>query len=211
MHILVIGASRGIGRAVTEAALAAGHTVRAMARSVDRIPLQDGVEPFAGDATASEDLSRALEGVDAVVMALGIKESVSMLWRKVTLFSDATAALVPLMQHGGPRRLIAVTGIGAGDSRNALSGPERIGHKVIFSEPYKDKTRQEEIIRASGLDWTLVRPTILTNNRATGNYRVLIEPDCWRMGLIGRGDVADYIVTALDDPESHGTAPVLAR
>ena len=211
MHILVIGASRGIGRAVTEAALAAGHRVRAMARSVDRLEPREGLEPFAGDATNPSDLARALDGTDAVVMALGIKESVAMLWRKVTLFSDATSALVPLMQRQGPRRLIVVTGIGAGDSRKALSGPERLGHRVIFSEPYRDKTRQEEIVRASGLDWTIVRPTILTNNRASGHYRVLTEPKDWRMGLISRADVADYIAKALDDPATYGTAPVLAR
>lgn len=211
MKVLVIGASRGIGRAVVEAALEAGHGVRALARSVDALPPRDGLETVAGDATDAAVLRGALEGVDAVVMTLGIKESVAMLWQEVTLFSDATAALLPLMQEMGPRRLIAVTGIGAGDSARALSTAERMGHKVIFAKPYADKTRQEEMIRASGLDWTLVRPTILTHNRASGAYRVMVEPESWRMGMISRADVADYVVRALSDDETIGTAPVLAR
>ncbi len=211
MNILVIGASKGIGMKVCEAALAAGHTVRAFARSAEKIEPRDGLEPWTSDALKPEDLRAALEGMDAVVMTLGIRESVEMLWKKVTLFSDATAALVPLMEEFGPDRLIAVTGIGAGDSAVALSGPERIGHRIIFSKPYNDKTRQEEIIRASNLRWTLVRPTILTNNRASGEYRVMSSPETWRMGMISRADVADFVVRALEDDESVGTAPVLAR
>lgn len=211
MNILVIGATRGIGKALCTSAPANGHRVRAFARSAADLPAQDGVEPWPGDATCAEDLAPALDGQDAVVLALGIQESLAMLWRPVTLFSDATAALVPLMERQGPRRLIAVTGIGAGDSVAALSGVERLGHRAIFSQPYKDKTRQEEMIRASALDWTLVRPTILTHNRATRRYRVLAEPKDWRMGMISRADVADYILGALADDATIGTAPVLAR
>lgn len=205
MKVLVIGASRGIGAAVVEEALAAGHTVRAMARHVDRIAAREGLEIVPGDATKPDDLAPALDGVDAVVMTLGINESVAMLWRRVTLFSDATRALIPLMEARGIRRLIAVTGIGA------LSTPERLGQKFFLSEPYKDKTRQEELIKASSLDWTIVRPTILTHNRASRDYRVMVQPGEWRMGVISRADVADYIVSALTDPQTIHTAPVLAR
>lgn len=211
MRILVIGASKGIGRAVTMAALQAGHAVRGFARSAADMAPAPGLEPWPGDATDAGDLARALDGVDAVVLALGIKESLAMLWQEVTLFSDATAKLVPLMEAHGPDRLICITGIGAGDSKQALSGLERIGHRIVFSKPYKDKTRQEEIIRASALRWTLVRPTILTNNRASGRYRVLMAPKDWRMGMISRADVADFVVRALSDDSTIGTAPVLAR
>ena len=211
MKLLVLGGSRGIGLKVVEAALAAGHTVRAMSRSAGSMPPREGLEPVAGDATNSADLGPALEGVDAVVMALGMKESIAMLWRRVTLFSDATRALVPLMEAQGVRRLVAITGIGAGDSVSALSTPERLGHRVLLSEPYKDKTRQEEIIRASSLDWTLVRPTILTGNRACHDIEVMVAPETWRMGVISRADVAEYVVKCLDDPATYGTAPVLAR
>lgn len=210
-RVLVIGASRGIGALVVDQALRKGHRVRAMARDTARIAPRDGLEAFAGDATKTADLDRALDGIDAVVMTLGITESVAMLWRRVTLFSDATRALIPLMETKGIKRLIAVTGIGAGDSIAALSTPERLGHRFFLSEPYKDKTRQEEMIRASTLDWTLVRPTILTHNTASRDYRVLVNPGDWRMGMISRADVADYVVRALNDPATIHTAPVLAR
>ncbi|MEQ5870055.1 NAD(P)H-binding protein [Sagittula sp. NFXS13] len=211
MKLLVIGATRGIGAAVVTDALARGHQVRAFARSADKIDPAEGLEPISGDATDPEALKPALDGVDAVVLALGIKESLSMLWQRVTLFSTATQALVPLMQRLGPDRLIAVTGIGAGDSASALSAPEKLGHQFFLSEPYKDKSRQEEIIKASTLRWTIVRPTILTHNKASQHYRVMEEPCTWRMGMISRADVADYILNALEDDSTIGKAPVLAR
>lgn len=211
MKLLVIGASRGIGAAVVDQALKANHSVKALARQADLIPARERLETIVGDATVPNDLEQALEGVDAVVMTLGIAENVAMAWRSVTLFSDATASLIPLMKARGIDRLIAVTGVGAGDSINALSAPERLGHNFFLSEPYKDKTRQEEMIRDSDLRWTLVRPTILTHNRASHDYRVMVEPGEWRMGMISRADVADYVIKALKDDATIGKAPVLAR
>lgn len=211
MKVLVIGASRGIGRACVQAALAAGHEVRAFARSAGEMTPLPKLEPWPGDATKAADLAPALAGMDAVVQVLGIKPSLSMTWRDITLFSDSTAALVPLMEAHGPDRLVCVTGIGSGDSFRALSTVEKIGHSVVFSKVYADKTRQEEIVRRSDLRWTLVRPTILTSNARSGRYKVLVEPESWRMGMISRADVADYVIRALDDETAVHTAPVLAR
>ncbi|MDJ0820767.1 MAG: SDR family oxidoreductase [Paracoccaceae bacterium] len=211
MKVLVIGASRGIGKACVTAAVAAGHEVRAMARNVDTVPEAAGVERFAGDATQAEDVARALEGVDAVILALGIRESIAMLWQPVTLFSEATALLIPAMQDAGIRRLVCITGIGAGESVSAFSAIERLGHRMVLGQPYKDKTVQEGMIRASDLDWTLLRPVILTNGAATGTYRVLHDPSEWRLGLISRADVADCAVKALSDESFIGAAPVLTR
>ena len=210
MKLLVIGASRGIGARVVEAALERGHQVRALARSAAQMELRDGLEPVPGDATDPAVLAEALAGVDAVVLALGVPKDASILWKQVTLFSRATEALLPAMKQAGVYRLVAVTGIGAGDSASALSTVERLTQKALLGRPYADKDRQEEMIRASGLDWTLVRPELLNDN-ALGKYRVLVEPGEWRMGLISRRAVADYVLRALEDDTTIGTAPVLVR
>ena len=211
-HILVIGASRGIGLETVRQALEAGHRVRGLSRHAEEIEIaHENFTPYAADATDAGALSGALEGIDAVIMALGITESVSMIWKHVSLFSDATRAILPLMEAQGPKRLIVVTGIGAGDSRSALSSLERAGHWALLGRPYADKTRQEEMIRASGLDWTIARPVILTKGKRTGTYKVLTDPASWRMGLISRADVADFLVRAVEDDSLIGTAPVLTR
>jgi uncharacterized protein YbjT (DUF2867 family) len=74
---------------------------------------------------------------------------------------------------------------------------------------YDDKDVQEWIIRSSGLDWTIVRPGLLTNSLAIGQYRVLTAPNDWRFGTISRADVADFIVRQIDDRALIGTTPLL--
>jgi hypothetical protein len=59
------------------------------------------------------------------------------------------------------------------------------------------------------LDWTIVRPGLLTNGPATGRYRVLTVAQDWRFGSISRADVADFIVRQIDDRALIGAAPLL--
>jgi putative NADH-flavin reductase len=207
-HILVIGASQGIGLETVRAALGAGHRVRAFARSADRIALSaPGLERRPGDALNGPDIAAALDGVDAVVQALGVP--VRDLLGPVRLFSEATGLLVPAMEGAGVRRLIAVTGFGAGDSRDAISPLQRLPFRLVFGRAYDDKDAQEMRIRRSALDWTLVRPGVLTGGPATGRYRILDEPASWRNGLIARADVAQFIVGQLEDARRIGRAVVL--
>jgi putative NADH-flavin reductase len=211
MHVLVIGATRGIGRAAVAQALERGHRVRAMARHSDRLDLEHpALKAVSADATDHAAVARALAGTDAVIQALGIGVRARSVLRPVTLFSDATRVLVAAMEAAGPRRLVAVTGFGTGDSAAALSRPEALGQGLGLGRIYADKTRQEAIIRESSLDWTIVRPAILTGGPPTGRYRVLSLASTWRNGLIARADVADFLVGALQDPPHVRRTPVLA-
>jgi len=196
-HVLVIGASKGIGLETTKAALAAGHRVRAFARSASGMTLSGaGLERFSGDALNSGDVASALDGIDVVVQALGVP--MRNLLGPVTLFSDATNVLVPAMEKAGVRRVISVTGFGTGDSRDALGLLQRIPFRIVFGRAYDDKDVQEMRIRKSDLDWTFVRPGVLTPGSATGRYKILSEPSSWRNGLISRADVAHFIVGEID-------------
>jgi uncharacterized protein YbjT (DUF2867 family) len=209
-NLLVIGGSRGVGRAVVERALAGGHSVRALSRSALQMTLEHPrLERMPGDARSPDDLRRALTGMQAVVLALGVPPNLDFILRPVDLFSAATRALLPAMRETGVRRLIAVTGFGAGDSRAAIAPLQRLPFQLIFGRAYADKGTQETLIRDSGLDWTLVRPGVLTNGRPTGRYRVLAEPATWRNGIISRADVADFIVSQLDSREFIHRAPVV--
>ena len=209
-NLLIIGASRGIGRQAVEQALASGHSVRAFARSANAIALDDPrLEKRQGDALELDDLEPALEGVDAVIQTLGLTLRPSLITGPVRLFSQATHCLVAAMKKAKVARLIAVTGFGAGSSSDSVGCISRIPFRLLLGRAYDDKSIQECLIEESKLRWTIVRPVILTNGPHTGRYRVLEDPKSWRNGVISRADVADFLVRQVDDTSHIEKAPVL--
>jgi len=208
MHILIMGASRGIGLATAKVAMERGHSVRGFSRSAGAIdhPMFSTCQ---GDALSRADVERAVDGVDAVVQALGVP--LGDLFKPITLFSRTTDVLIGTMQKLGPRRLSVVTGFGAGDSQAAISPLERLPFRAVFGRAYDDKSRQEELICGSGLDWTLWRPGVLTNWTRSGRARVLVSPKSWRNGIVARADVAEHIIDDLDTGRLIHQKPVIIR
>jgi putative NADH-flavin reductase len=206
--VLIIGASKGIGLETSRQALSAGHHVRGLARSAAGIALSDpNLEKVRGDALNQHDVEAALRGMDVVIQALGVR--VADMLRPIHLFSDATRILVRAMEGQDVKRLICVTGFGAGDSRSSISYLQRVPFRLLLGRAYDDKSVQERIIKESALDWTIVRPGVLTNGSRTGHYKVLDEQSQWRNGIISRADVADFLVRQIEDRAYVGKAPVL--
>jgi putative NADH-flavin reductase len=116
--VLIIGASRGIGLETVKAALRAGHSVRSLARSARRIPIDHPkLEKMAGDALKMATVKRAVTGVDVVIQSLGVSPGPEVIFRPTRFFSKATRLLVTAMEQAHVKRLICVTGFGSGDSR----------------------------------------------------------------------------------------------
>ena len=82
--------------------------------------------------------------------------------------------------------------------------------RLILGRAYDDKDRQEQLIQASNLDWTIVRPVVLTSGPPSGRYKALLDPESWRGGFISRADVAHFLVQQIDDEAYLGKTPVLA-
>jgi len=209
-NILIIGASRGIGLEAVKQALSRGHSVRALSRGADRIAIDDAnLDKCAGDALDENDVAAALKGIDAVIQALGVAAGPDLVLGPVRLFSEATRILLPAMETAGVRRLICVTGFGAGDSRPHMGCLQRIPFRLFLGRAYDDKVVQEWLIRESALDWVIARPGVLTNGPRTGRYKVLVEPERWRGGAISRADVADFLAGQIDSDTYLGKTPVL--
>ncbi len=207
-RVLIIGASKGIGLEATRQALDAGHQVRALARSANSIDLSNPeLEKIQGDALNVKDVGAALQDVDVVIQTLGV--GLGDLFQPVSLFFDATRVLVAAMTSQGVKRLICVTGFGAGDSRSSIGCLQWIPFRVAFGRAYDDKSEQERLIKESLLDWTIVRPGVLTNGARSGSYRVLETALEWRNGMISRANVADFLVRLVDDRSYIRKAPVL--
>jgi putative NADH-flavin reductase len=167
MNILIVGATRGIGRQLLEQALTSGHTVTALVRNPQRLATQhERLRVIKGDILDSDSVALAMAGQDAVCCTIGVKAP----WIRVTVFSEGTKNLLQAMKKTGVKRLMCVTGIGAGDSKGHGGFLyDCIFYPLLLKPIYADKDRQESLIKASDVDWTIVRPGFLTNGPLTKN------------------------------------------
>jgi uncharacterized protein YbjT (DUF2867 family) len=187
--------------------------VRAFARGAAAIALQaPELEKVAGDALDAAALKRAVEGIDAVILTIGESIGPHAMLTGTTLFSKATRLLIDAMRSAGVQRLVAVTGLGAGDSRGHGGFLyDAIVFPLVLKRVYDDKDVQEQMIKSSGLDWTIVRPGLLTNAPATGQARALIDPRDWRAGSVARADVADFLVREASERRFVRQTPLIIQ
>lgn len=205
MKVLVLGATGGTGRLIVRDAVTRGHSVVALVRSKASANLPDA-RMIEGDARDEAALARAMDGCDSVVSALGT----GIGFRKVDLLTVATHALVTTMMRNGVRRLVCVSALGVGDSRGHGGFVfDRLFLPLLLSQAYKDKERQEAAVRASALDWVLVRPAMLTHDPARGSARAITDLAGVKGGKIARADVARFVVEQLTTDTWLGRSPVL--
>lgn len=131
-------------------------------------------------------------------------------FREVTLLSTATRAVVNAMKAERVSRLVLITGMGAGDS--AGHGGflfDNVIFPLLLKKVYADKNRQEAIVRDSGLDWVLVRPSVLNNKPGRGSIRALTDLSDFHGGSISRDDVARFVLDQLRSDAWLHRAPLI--
>lgn len=207
MKLLIIGGSRGIGKALLERSLRRGFDVSVLARFPEKIAMDDSKATIIkGDVLNRDDLTSAIKGQDAVCSCIGVP----ITFKPVSLFSRAAANIVEVMEENRDQKFIAITGIGAGDSKGHGGFLyDKIFKPLFLRTIYQDKDREEEIIQASKLNWLIVRPAGLTNGPQTGRYRVIEDLDGIVAKRISRMDVADFILNQIEKPDLFGTTVLL--
>jgi uncharacterized protein YbjT (DUF2867 family) len=209
LRVLVIGGTKGIGRAVVDLAAARGHVVTAMARSAPEQPFDSAAIVFAqGDVADTEAVRRALADQNAVVLSISTPPT----REPVTVYSKGAANILEARGAGQPLRVICVTGVGAGDSRgHGGVFYDRVLQPVMLRTAYEDKDRAEALLRASDATFTIVRPGFLTDDVETGRYLVVTQMDGVRSGSISRRDVAHFIVSALESEAASSETVLLTH
>ncbi len=207
MNVLIVGATRGVGRQLLEQALASGHAVTALVRNPQRLAMRHArLRTLKGDILDSDAVAAAMAGQDAVCCSIGVRTP----WEQAAVFSEGTRNLLQAMKKTGVRRLLGVTGIGAGNSKGHGGFLyDRIFYPLLLKGVYADKDRQESLIEASDVDWTIVRPGFLTNGPLTGNYRMLTDMTGITAGRISRADVAHFILKELESNRYLRQTPLL--
>lgn len=205
MKIAIIGATRGIGLELVKAALDEGHDVTALVRTPSQMSVShERLRIVEGSAEDFDAVAEAVEGQDVVCDCLGTAK----IMQHTTLFSQSAEHLAKALQP--EQLLIAVTGLGAGDSKGHCGFMyDKFYLPVVLRKIYADKNRQESIIKNKLKHWIIVRPGFLNNGPRTGQYRALTQLEGIHGGKISRADVADFILSQAKSPQFIGQTPML--
>ncbi|PUB28032.1 putative NADH-flavin reductase [Promicromonospora sp. AC04] len=202
MKIAVVGASGRTGRELVRVAAAAGHEVVAVVRDPSRLPDPPG-EFRVADASDVAALAAAFAGVEAVASCLGPVPGES-----AHVLRDGVTAVLAAMDRAGVRRLVAISASGwVVDGDDPLS---RYVAKPILKRALAttnaDLEAMEQVIRASHVDWTIMRPPRLQDRPGTGRYQARRDGNVRWAWTIARPDLALAMLDAVTDRTAVGQA-----
>jgi putative NADH-flavin reductase len=210
MKLTIFAATGRIGRLMVEQAVADGHVVTAVARHPETLPA--GIRTVRADLSTPDrsTLEASVRGADAVLSGLGPRKR-----SDAGITSFGTQAIVEAMQASEVRRIVVVSAapIGTVPSAGQPKPPKHdpgdgflmrhvFAHiaKTLFREHYADLALMEDLLRESGLDWTIVRPPGLSNGSLTRTYRTAYGQNLRGAFRVPRADVADLMLRVLEQP-----------
>jgi len=206
MRVIIFGATGSLGKHITEQALQAGYSVTAFSRSARSMPCKHlGLRRIDGDIMDAKQVANALRGHDAVIVAVGAG-------MRGQVRSVGTANVVAGMKETGIKRLIALSTLGAGKSRDKLNFFWRyIMFGLLLNRAMADHEQQEAYVRESGLDWTIVRPAAFTDDVNARDYHHGSLDNVVDLALkVSRKDVAKFMVGQVEDTSYYLAAPCIS-
>jgi putative NADH-flavin reductase len=203
MKIAIFGASGGTGSLLAERCLAAGYSVTALVRRPRNFHLRDKVQIVQGSVFDPSPVRETVEGADVVLSTLGAKSPL----RNENVLPRAVPRIIDAMKETNVRRIIVLGSAGA--LPNSLDKQpagrrwvvQNIVYRTFLKWPVAEQISQYAILSRSGLDWTMVMPSMLTNEAAHHSFRIdgdALPPRCSR---ISRADVAQFMVQQIDNPQ----------
>lgn len=206
MILAIFGSTGGTGLELTQQALDAGHSVRALVRDPSRMKVtHERLRVVMGDVLDRQSVVKTLLGADASLSCLGQRN----LFKNNQISTLGTHMIMEVMKANGQQRLVVESAFGASDSYQSASAVFRLITRTVLRNPYADKETMEPLIRESGLKWTIVRPTALTSGPKTNTYRVG-ELKLGAASRISRADVAAFMLQNLGSDEWVQKCPAIA-
>jgi uncharacterized protein YbjT (DUF2867 family) len=206
MKLVVFGATGGTGRHLVDLALDANHDVTAFARTAPPV-VHPRLRVVLGDVRDTEVTSAACAGQDAALIAIGAPAR-----DRSRVRTTGTRAIVAGLKRAGVRRVVCLSTIGIGDSSAQLTPLYRwVLVPLLLRHAFADHLGQEQVLRDSGLDWTVVRAGPLTDRPATRALRHGFGPQDRAPGHTPRAEVAAFMLSQVtDDQYLHRTPAVAA-
>lgn len=207
--IALFGGTGKTGRRVLDRALDAGHAVRALVRDPAKLDrAHANLTVIRGDVLDPASVAETVSGSDVVLSLFGqVKGSPK------TLQTDGTRIIVEAMKAAGVSRIVTLSGGGLRDPQDQPKVADHVIRfllKTLSGHVLADAEGHLEVLKASGLDWTVVRGPRLTEEAGRGSYR-----QGW-VGVgtgtaISRDDLADFILTQVEDRSFVGAMPFLSN
>jgi putative NADH-flavin reductase len=196
-RLFLLGATGGTGQHLVSQALQQGRDVTAFVRNPGKLTRHDRLVVIGwSSGDGPEQVADQMRGHDAVISTLGVRA-----FKSGGLIERSARLLVPAMERAGVRRLVFTSAFGVLASHQLPFVP-RTMQRLLLGEVYADKAAGEALIRASGLDWTLVYPSMLTTGPKTGKYRVGEQLELRGLPKLSRADLADALLAQVDDATS---------
>ena len=208
MKLLVLGGTGGTGRHVVSQALDAGHHVTLLARDRGKADVpHERLRVVDGDVKNLAALADAMRGQDAVISAIGRGKS----FKSENLIAESVPGIIETMRATAVTRLIFTSALGVGDTYRDSPLVPRIFFRTLLRGIYADKLIGDQMIRNSGLDWTIVQPVVLTDGPLTRHYRVGEHLRLSGVNKVSRADTAHFIVDRINDRSTFGKTLILSN
>ena len=196
MNIIVFGATGQTGSIITREALKKGYKVIAFSRNPKKYYFEDtNLNLFQGNVLNGDDVINSMKNTDAVISVIGVPSKI-----KENVVSEGHKNIINAMYKLGIKRIIVQSAFGASETNAELTLLLKlIMYKTLGREAFLEKNRMEDIIMESGLDWTIIRPTRLTNHKNKRSYKIGNHLNLGLSPYISREDVADFIINELSE------------
>ncbi|MDQ3846151.1 MAG: SDR family oxidoreductase [Bacteroidota bacterium] len=203
MKVFILGATGALGRTVTKLALEKGIDVKAFVRNPAKVSVQNSkLEIVQGNILNESDVNNAIKGVDAVIWTIGHENKKAA---KKTMAMDTCSRgsryVINAMNTHNLKRFIAVSSWGVGED-NRKRTPLFFKHfifRFVLNKEFADKEKQEEIIRSSNTDYTIIRPSRLTNSVKNCGLQVGHALHYSHFSNTPRALLADFILKIIRD------------
>lgn len=199
----IFGGTNGVGKECVKQALSEGYNLTVLARDPSKLSdiKHENLKIIKGDVLNSQSVDEVCSGNEVILNCLGSKV---LRGNGVDICSKGTEIILNSMKKLGPKKIITCTSLGTGDSYARCSFFTKLFVNLIIKNPIADKVIQEDLIKKSGLDFIIIRPSGLIDKPGKGNYTVSFDISG---GRVARADVANWIVKQINSNEWIGKSP----
>ena len=196
MKVLVLGATGSVGQHILRLGTERGHEITALVRNPEKLKSWESrVRLIKGDALDKDAVEQAVRGQEAAIYAIGVKTI-----GRTTLFSESTRILIDALERDRVKRLVCITGVGAGETKGHGGFLyDRILFPLFTKRMYEDKDIQETLIQKSSLDWVIVRPAMFREGTASGKFEAVTDVRGVTLTRVSRAEVAAFVLDQLTD------------